>query len=203
MHVTVTLLLSCMTSAHVHAGEPCGKRGIELLCICTDSYVCLRRTTSCHCCIQKSRSAQWCRCTHRLTMIQVQLHRRRQQQSEADQCKHKWCCAYTIGVSQPLVVAASRTMVSLPWLISSSSLHPTTSRSCMRTAVDCIPECYRQKPRFDPTLHDYLPHFPLGNNNTCAKLQHFIPCLSSYTSCKCKVHLCKTTTNLIVAVRLV
>ena len=150
MHVTVTLLLSCMTSAYVHAGEPCGKRGIELLCICTDSYVCLRQTTSCHCCIQKSRSAQWCHCTHRLTMIRVQLHCRRQQRSEADQCKHKWCCAYTIGVGQPLVVAASRTMVSLPWVISSSSLHPTTSWSCMCTAVDCIPEHYRRNQDLTP-----------------------------------------------------
>ena len=147
MHVTVTLLLSCMTSAYVHPGEPCRKHDIELLCICTDSYMCLRRTTS-HCCyLQESHSAQWCRCTHRLTMIRVQLHHRRQQQSEANQCKHKWCCAYTISVGQPLVVAASRTMVSLPWLISSSSLH----QSCMHIAVDCIPEHYRQNQ--DSTPH--------------------------------------------------
>ena len=32
----------------MHAGEPCGKRGIEQLCIC-NSYMCLCQSAA-HCC---------------------------------------------------------------------------------------------------------------------------------------------------------
>ena len=48
-----------------HTGEPRGKQGIELLCVC-NSCVCLCRSASC---LQESRSAQRCHWTHRLTMI--------------------------------------------------------------------------------------------------------------------------------------
>ena len=44
------------------AGDPRGKRGIELPCIC-NSYVCLCRSASRRCFLQESRFAQRCRCT--------------------------------------------------------------------------------------------------------------------------------------------
>ena len=77
-------------------------------------------------------------CTRRSTMIRVQLHRQRQQ--EAEWCEHKWCCAYTISISRPLVITASRNHPLLNsvtalvlWLISSSlDLTPVLpSWSCM------------------------------------------------------------------------
>ena len=39
------------------------------------------------CCLRKSSSSQWCHCTRRLTMIQVQQHCRRQR--EANRCRHE------------------------------------------------------------------------------------------------------------------
>ena len=48
-----------------HAGEPRGKQGIELLCIC-NCCVCLCRSASR---LQESYSAQRCHWTRRLTMI--------------------------------------------------------------------------------------------------------------------------------------
>ena len=84
-----TLYVTIYSSAYMHTGEPRRKRDIELLCICTDSYMCLHRSASRHCCLQESSSAQWCHCTHRLTMIRAQLHRQRQQQPEADRCRHE------------------------------------------------------------------------------------------------------------------
>jgi len=52
----------------------------------------------------------------------------------------------------------------VPWLI--SSLHPPsflrTLWSHTHTAVNCIPECYRQNQDSNPTLHTCLSHFPLS-----------------------------------------
>ena len=145
----------------MHAGEPRGKWGIELFCIC-NSYVCQCRSASCHCCLQESSSAQQCHCW---------MHQR----WEADQSRYDWGCAY---VSQPLVAASGNhplvdgVAALVPWLISSSSLNPTSFLhrdhalySCisMHAAVDCIPESYRQNQDSNPTLHNYLLCFPLSN----------------------------------------
>ena len=79
------------------AGEPRGKRGIEQLCI-HNSYVCLRWSASCLCCLQESPFAQWRLCTHRVTIIWVLLHRRRQHRWEVHWCRDEWGYAY---VSRP------------------------------------------------------------------------------------------------------
>ena len=94
--------------------------------------------------------------------------------------------AITRSVGQPLVVAASGNhplldcvTALIPWLISSSSLHPlhfyvpceyarcripSIPSIPTHDAVDCIPKRYRQNQDLTPTLHDYLPRFPLGNH---------------------------------------
>ena len=105
------------------AGEPCGKRGIELLCIC-NSYMCLRQPAFHCCCHQESSSAQWC------------------------------CCICTLVILFFLYASDSI-----------STLWPHFSCIPMRTAIDCIPEHYRQKQNSNSTLHDYLPHFLLSNKH--------------------------------------
>ena len=154
----------------MHTWEPRGKQGIELLCVC------LRQLAFCCCCLQESCYAQQCHCTCRLTMIRVQLHCWRQQWQEADRCRYKWGCGYTIGVSASCRCyfwesSSARqyrcTFILVNLLLLSASDSISTLWWHTWTAVDCIPEHCRQN--WDSTPHctkyeEYIQDYTLLDN---------------------------------------
>ena len=145
----------------MHTGQPNGKQGIELLCIC-NCYECqsLVVAASGNHPLLNSVTALVDQSWYKLNDTVKQW--------EADQCRHERGCAY---FGQCLVAAASssvrwchctRTLVNL-LLLSAASNSISTFWSRMCAAVDCIPERYRQNWDSNLTLHDYLLPFPLAN----------------------------------------
>ena len=113
--------------------------------------------------------------TRRLTMMQ------RQQIQQADRSRHKWGCAYTMNIGQPLVVTASGNHSLLegvpalvPWLSPPLCIW---LHFYLRITQPCHCSWIPFLSVTDKTeiwtlyiiLHNHLPRFPLGNNivNVC------------------------------------